>query len=167
MFTLCHQCALDQEIVCKHNDTKRAITGTWPSIEVNKALEKGYQIVQMFEVWHWEKKGDLFSKYVNACIKEKQEASGYPEGCVTEEQKRAYIENYKQHEGIELDYNKIAKNSGARQVAKMKANSQWGYLAMHTYLTRHKFIDSKVKLHQMLQDDRIIVTEIIPVESKT
>ena len=60
VFTLCHQCALDQEAVCKHNDAKRAITGTWPTIEVNKALEKGYQIVQIFEVWHWEKKGDFF-----------------------------------------------------------------------------------------------------------
>ena len=166
VFTLCQQCALDQEALCKHNDAKRAITGTWPTIEVNKALEKGYQIVQIYEVWHWEKKGDLFRKYVNACIKEKQEASGYPEGCVTDEQKRAYIEDYKQHENIELDYDKIAKNSGARQVAKMKANKQWGYLAMHTNLTRHNIIDSKAKLHQMLEDDRITVTEIIPVENQ-
>ena len=40
VFTLCQQCALDQDSVCKHNDSKRAITGTWPTIEINKALEK-------------------------------------------------------------------------------------------------------------------------------
>ena len=94
IFTLCNQCAIDQDKICKHNDAKRALTGTWPAPEVNKALEKGYQIVNIYEVWHWKTKGDLFSKYVNACIKEKQEASGFPDECVTEDQKRKYIEDY-------------------------------------------------------------------------
>ena len=152
VFTLCQQCADDQDMICKHNEAKRAITGTWPTIEVNKALEKGYQIVKIFEVWHLKEKGDLLSKYDNACIKEKQEASGFPEECVTDEQKRQYIQDYYHHEGIELNYDKINKNSGARQVAKMKANSQWGYLAMHTNRTRHKFVDSRSKLIQMLEE---------------
>ena len=65
-----------------------------------------------------------------------------------------------------MDYNKISKNSGARQVAKMKANSQWGYLAMHTNKTKHKFVDKPSKLYQMLADDRLIIHNIIPVKNK-
>ena len=56
-------------------------------------------------------------------MKEKQEASGFPAECVTEEAKQKYINDYKEREGIQLDYAKISKNSGARACAKLKANS--------------------------------------------
>ena len=162
VFTLCAKCANDRDNICKHPERDRIITGTWTTVEVNKALEKGYLIKRIYEIWHWKEKGDLFSGYVNACMKEKQEASGFPHDCVTEEQKHQYIADYFEHEGIKLDYNNIKKNTGARQTAKMKANSQWGYMAMNTNKTKHKFVKTAAHLQQMLSDDQYIVHNIIP-----
>ena len=48
-----------------------------------------------------------------------QEASGWPAGVDTEQQKQAYIEDYFKHEGIQLEYDKIQKNPGLRTLAKM------------------------------------------------
>jgi len=35
-------------------DSERAITGFWTTAELNKALEKGYVINQIYEVLHFE-----------------------------------------------------------------------------------------------------------------
>jgi hypothetical protein len=43
------------------------------------------------------------------CLKIKQEASGWPTWCKTEEGKDQYIGRYYEHENIELDKEKIEK----------------------------------------------------------
>ena len=71
---------------------------------------------------------ELFKEYVDMFLKIKQEASGYPKDCVTEEQKQAYIDEYYEHEGIRLDPEKIEYNPGLRSLAKLMLNSFWGML---------------------------------------
>ena len=128
MFSLCKTCTdtLNQN-PCTHTDEERAILGTWCHVELMKAIEKGYEVLEMHEVWHWEETTDeLFKEYVHTFLKLKQEASGYPKHCVTDEQKQQYIDEYYEHEGIRLDPNKIAYNSGLRWLAKLMLNSLWG-----------------------------------------
>ena len=131
---------------CNHNDNERALVGTWVSLEA----EKGYRIEKYFCVLHWNdtlkydeitKTGGLFASYINNALKEKQEASGFPPSCDTEEKKDKYIEDYYQNERILLDKNKIEFNPGKRAVAKIKANSQWGYLAMNDNILSYKIIN--------------------------
>ena len=43
-------------------------------------------------------------------MKLKQQASGWPSECTTEEKKRKYLDDYKSPEGIELDPAKVEKN---------------------------------------------------------
>ena len=59
-------------------------------------------------------------------LKIKIEASGYPKDVVTEEDKDAFIETYKNKYGIELDKNNIKLNPGMRHIAKLALNSLWG-----------------------------------------
>ena len=66
-------------------------------------------------------------------LKIKQEASGYPKHCVTDEQKQRYIDEYYEHEGIRLDPNKIEYNPGLRALAKFALNSLWG-----TYIVSYR-----------------------------
>ena len=78
-------------------------------------------------MWHWEQTTDeLFKEYVNTFLKIKQEASGYPKDCVTDEQKQAYIDDYYEQEGIRLNPEKINYNPGLRYLAKLLLNSLWG-----------------------------------------
>ena len=88
-----------------------------------KALEKGYRILQMHEVWHFSRKTDtLFKSYMDTLAKIKLEASGYPKDCVTEEQKQQYVEEIFEHESIRLDPNKIEYNPGLRALSKLMLN---------------------------------------------
>ena len=128
MFPLCKTCAdTKNKNPCTHSDQERAIRGTWCHVEVMKAIEKGYVVLNIHEVWHWEETTDeLFKEYVNTFLKIKQQASGYPSNCVTDEQKQRYIDDYYEHEGIRLDPNEIKYNPGLRYLAKLILNSLWG-----------------------------------------
>jgi hypothetical protein len=81
----------------------------------------------MHEVWHFPETSDkLFKDYVNTFLKIKQESSGYPKNCVTEEQKQQYVDEYLEVEGIQLDREKIEHNPGMHALSKLMLNSFWG-----------------------------------------
>ncbi|KAL1246654.1 hypothetical protein QQF64_034431 [Cirrhinus molitorella] len=67
MFPLCRTCAHNenQTTSCTHTDQERALSGCWVSIELLKAIEKGYVVAQIDEVWHFPQRSDtLFHDYV-------------------------------------------------------------------------------------------------------
>ena len=106
---------LDKVAECHHADAQRAFTGSWCTSELTKTLEKGYVIVHVHEVWHFPQRcAGLFKTYVDTWIKIKEEASSWPPGCSTPEQ-REHVQGFFDTEaGILLDATKIAKNPGQR-----------------------------------------------------
>ena len=104
MFPLCYTCALNTvQATCTHTDEERAFVGTFVTLELDKAVEKGYKILEKYSAWHFPKttqynpetgEGGIWSDYVNLFLKLKQEADGYPEWCETEEDRRQYIADY-------------------------------------------------------------------------
>lgn len=100
------------------------LSGTWCSIQIHKALQLGYRMIQMVEVWiFFQKPSTLFRGYIDTFLKIKQEASGWPDWCDAEEKKQQYIPDYQTKEGITLDYDNIKKNPGLRSLAKLMLNS--------------------------------------------
>jgi len=118
MFPLCHTCAAtEQQLPCQHSAEERQLSGTWTHVELLKAVEKGYQIVSVDEVWDWEQwSSDLFAGYMNTFFKIKEEASGFPDWCQTEADKQQHIQQVFQTDNVMLDRTKIKKNPGLRQV---------------------------------------------------
>ena len=73
----CSECKNIRNEKCNHNDEERVLVGTWSTIEINKAKEKGYKLLEIYELEHFEKTStDIFKPYVNKFMKYKQEASG-------------------------------------------------------------------------------------------
>ena len=128
LFTLCRQCAEDQQSLpwyerqntCPHTDAERMLHGTWCTVELQKAVELGYRITNIHEVWHFPENQRQKGLYVNKFLKAKQESAGWPKECVTEEQKSTYMQQYKKREGITL--NTIEKNPGRKAVVKLMLN---------------------------------------------
>ena len=106
LFPLCKTCT-QQEIKqqptnnkrsekCPHSTEERTLTGTWTTLELQKAIEKGYIITYIYEIWHFkERSNQLFQTYIKTFLKIKQEASGWPSECDTDGKKRNYLEEYK------------------------------------------------------------------------
>ena len=121
-FALCGKCVekeqkkplLKRRHYCIHSDDERILRGTWCTPEIEKAIEKGYVIKHIHEVWHFppdQRQTGLFANYVNKWLKIKQESAGWPSWCQSLEQKRTYILEYQQRESVRLDTSRIAKNS--------------------------------------------------------
>lgn len=69
-------------------------------------------------------------------MKIKQEASGWPAECNTEQKKMDYLNDYRKHQDIQLDYQRIEKNPGLRSLAKLMLNSFWGKLGQRPNQTQ-------------------------------
>ena len=129
MFPLCYTCALHCiQVPCTHSDEERSFVGTWVSLELDKAVELGYQIVEKYSAWHFPSTtqynpetatGGIWADYINMWLKLKQEADGYPAWCQTEEDRKQYVSNYYDHEKIKLDPTKIERNEGLRSLSKV------------------------------------------------
>ena len=100
-FSLCRTCTENaSKEICTHSEKERLFTGVWVSTELQEALKRGYIIVDIVEVWHWEEQSKyLFRSYVDTFLKVKMEASGWPSDCIDEDDKRAYIRKIKETEG--------------------------------------------------------------------
>jgi hypothetical protein len=164
------------------------------TLEIDRAIVLNYKILEIYEIWHWENESTydpitktggfffltiffllktfqllwfqgLFTSYLNSALKRKTEASGYPLGCETEEEKDAFIKDYYENEGILLDKEKIVKNSAQRLINKLWANCLWGYLALNTNRTQFRIINSPAEWQLLLQNDRYEITNVFFAET--
>ena len=169
-FVLCRTCGEEgNQDPCDHTDEERALTGTWVSLEVDKAVSLGYTIIKKYAAWHFDEttqynaeegNGGLWAEYINLWLKMKVEASGYPSRCTTQQQKDQYIADYHQHEGIELDSTKIEKNEGLRSLAKLMLNSHWGKFGQNPDKTKVTYVSDPAEYVSMMNDDSIEVTDL-------
>ena len=116
---------LSRNHYCPHSDADRTLRGTWCTPELVKAVEKGYTLIKIHEVWHFppeQRRTGLFADYVNTRLRLKQESAGWPSWCQTVELKREYILRYQEREGIRLDIASIAKNPGRKATVKLMFN---------------------------------------------
>ena len=130
-FPLCSACVTEELAKpmhersngCGHTREQRMLHGTWVTLELQKAVEKGYQIEKIHEVFHFppnQQRRGLFKEYVNTFLKVKQESAGWPEDCETESQKAEYVREYEEVEGIKLE--NVAENPGRKAIAKLLLN---------------------------------------------
>ncbi|XP_049823358.1 uncharacterized protein LOC126265564 [Aethina tumida] len=124
-----------QQRECCHTEEERSFTRTWVIAEVLKAMEEGYRIVEVFEVWTYETRQynhavgqlGLFTEMMNKFIKIKQEASGWPADCVNDVVKQQqYLVDFEEAEKVKLTPERIENNPDLRSLAKLMLNSFWG-----------------------------------------
>jgi hypothetical protein len=98
--------------------------------------------------------------YVNTFLKMKQEASGWPEWCQSENDKWRYIRDYHEKEGILLDYNNIKNNHRLKALAKLMLNGFWGKFGQRSNMPQIKYISDPTEYFDMLVSDQILVMGI-------
>ena len=170
LFPLCARCVKEEmgkrpwerTAKCHHTDDQRALTGTWCSPELYKAVDLGYEVQYIYEVWHFDETCEgLFRDYVNTWLKIKQEASGWPSWVGDDETKRQqYLREYFEHEGIQLEYDKIEHNPGLRTLAKMMLNSMWGKFGQRLNKTQVQEFNDPQAFHRFLDTSTLDVRHV-------
>ena len=124
------------------------MTGTWVMDEVRLAVEKGYRIIEIYEVYEYQVtqyspengEGGHFVDYINTFLKLNSEASGYPGWVRSPAEEELYIETFLKNEGIRLDRECIKSNAAKRCLSKLCLNSMWGKLTERNDRSQTKVI---------------------------
>ncbi|XP_030762206.1 uncharacterized protein LOC115887022 [Sitophilus oryzae] len=150
MFVLCYTCGKVGAKECSHSDEERTINGTWVIDEVVKALEKGYKILDIQEIWKYKvtqynpetKEGGLFNGYINQ-----------------------YVREYLEKEGVTLNPEKVSVNPGLRQLGKAVITSFWGKLCQRENQGKTTIVNKPEVLFSMLSNPATDVNSILPVNN--
>jgi G:T-mismatch repair DNA endonuclease (very short patch repair protein) len=168
-FPLCRTCVEGcSQTECDHEPEDRQLTGTYVADELRKAVEKKYIIISIHEVWEYDvvqydpttKPGGLFSGYINNFLKIKQECSGWPSWCVTQDDRDRYIQGYYDREGVKFEPAKIAKNPGLRFVSKIMLNSFWRKFGQKENASQTQIISQPADLFKLVMNPAIVVDNV-------
>ncbi|XP_025163928.1 uncharacterized protein LOC112590728 [Harpegnathos saltator] len=144
LFALCRSCCetFSQSLCTHDNPADREFEDIWVSCELRKAIEKGYSV-------------------------RSQEASGWPAECIDDEEaKERYLREYEKTEGIVLDRNNIAVNSGLRSVAKLCLNSFWGKFSQRSNLSNTEVVKTREHFMSLLTSFEHEIINILPVNDE-
>ena len=174
MFPLCRTCVeTEGREICHHNDPlDRQLTGTWCAPELHLALEKGYTLVRIHEVYQYPEsmqfnpetgEDGLLSAYVRCFMALKVQASGWPDGCDTPEKREEFIKNVKKYDGIVIDPEKMERNPALRTLAKLILNSFWGKFGEKTLRSKTEIVYDYSELMQIVIDPTKKVQSLVPL----
>jgi hypothetical protein len=136
------------------------------SVELRKALDMGYVVTRIHKVALWETTTTaLFRPYMAKFLKIKQECSGWPPGCDTAEQRRAYVHEYGREQGVTLDVARICDNPGLRAVAKLCMNSLWGKFSQRPNMTQTSLFHDAAPYLRCVFDDKHEGVSVIPIHA--
>ena len=153
VFTLCKKCAETRnQNKCKHTDAQRSFVGTWTTDEISKAVEKGYKVLRVYEVWHFAKTSDtLFKGYIRRFMKIKLESSKYD--FKTKEDEDSFKAKIK--DSLDINVEKFEFNAGLRSIAKLCLNSLWGKFGQRNNMSQTKYITDASEFYEILLDDKL------------
>ena len=110
MFVLYRKCAeTENQSICNYSVGDRSLSGTWVSVELQKAVQLGYTLLKVYEVWQYDTitkydpstcDGGLYAQYINTSMKIKKETSGYPSHCDTDQEKTSTLNVYGSTKGL-------------------------------------------------------------------
>lgn len=158
MFPLCRTCAEAlSRTPCTHSDEERALIDTWCTPELYDALERGYTLAKIYWVWDYRgRSSHIFGNFVRTFYKGKMEASGWPSGVETEEDKQRFLQDFFEHEGIRLEADKMKYDAVLRSIFKMFLNSAWGKFAQNPVKKQTKMTHEYAEFLKWISSDRIV-----------
>ena len=153
VFTLCKKCAETRnQSQCKHTESQRSFVGTWTTDEVNEAIKKGYKVLEVYEVWHFDKTSDdLFKGYIRRFMKIKLESSKYD--FKTKEDEASFKAKIK--DSLDINVEKFEFNAGLRSIAKLCLNSLWGKFGQRSNMSQTKYVTEVSEFYEILLDDKL------------
>ena len=123
---------------------------------MNKAIEKGYRITKIYEVWHFYKTSNtLFRGYVKNFMRIKMENSKPPtvgDNCTYKS-----IDGFKNivKERLDINLGKVEYRAGMRAIAKLCLNSLWGKFGQRVNLTQTKYVTEPKEFYRVLLDETV------------
>lgn len=151
------QCVLG--LLPEHKDNKLIFDlypkiGVWFSEELYLAMQHGYQVTHIYEVYHFDehnRSDKYFRGYMSFFMRIKQESEGWKKAGASsntpsvEEQQQVIERLYRENNGLvaRMRPERVAKNEVRRALAKLNLNCLWGKFGQNDdSRTQHKILSS-------------------------
>jgi hypothetical protein len=141
------------------------MTGSWGTEELRLAYENGYQVQEVFEVYHWskEERSDTFMRgYVSFFLRMKQEAEGWRKlgaSCDepnAQEQTELVETLFHENGGIgRIRPELVRKNPINRALAKTFLNSLWGKFCQRAHTDHYSTIHGYAEFSELWNDPHL------------
>ena len=102
----------------------------------------------------------MLGTYVRENYTEKQEASGWPVGCNSEEDRKQYLDDYEKRMGCKLNPSKIEKNPGRRSNSKLRMNSLYGKFAQKANMPKCLTTNKRSDCWDLMNDPQIEILSL-------
>ena len=126
LFHLCTSCATElHQGPCQHTDSQRGLTGTFFTGELQLAMEMGYKITRVHELWNWPKErqsSTLFKGLILEQYAKKALSSAVPKDPA---QLLELIKEYADTMDLHLAPEDFQENKALRALAKFSLNNIW------------------------------------------
>jgi hypothetical protein len=137
---------------CKHSTDERSFVWFGTTPELTKALDKGYEIVEIYEVRHFDDSSNsLFKSYMDEFVAIKLRAS-----CKATDSKVLVQREIKAATDKIISLDDIGNNPGLKAIAKMYLNSLWGKFGQRDDLENTEYFrpENGPKFIQLLRSDK-------------
>lgn len=171
LFGLCYSCMKDlNQSECTHSVEQRTLFSTWTTLEIQYAVNRGYKIIQVYQVVHYRNGSEynkdknehsLFSEFINSLIKVKMECSDWPKWAINSELKSKYIQDVFNREGVLLNQENISDNPALKKISKLISNSLYGGFAKRDHERNTKFIKTAEEYLNILTDEQKEIKGIV------
>jgi hypothetical protein len=172
LFCLCRSCVHDQNTTkeCHHvTDADRDLEGTWVIDEARLAVQKGYKVLEIHELYEYQEtgfdpatgQGGLLVEYINTFLKLKAEANGNPSWVRTATNEDQYVDAFHQSEGVRLEKDTFEHNAAKRGLAKLCLNSMWGKFGEKPDRAQTKIISEPQQSYSFLAMPDVEVTSML------
>ncbi len=145
--------------------------GSWHTELIYLAMEHDYEIMEVYEVWHWpesQRSTELMKGYIEFFLRMKQEAEGWEKlggGVYTKEQYASITEEMKDSICEQIFLNNggfarprkefVKRNPVKRQLAKIYLNCLWGKLCQKNTIEFEKTIYGYKQYLEILSNVRL------------
>jgi len=142
------------------------MVGCWFCDEIYLALQNGYIIEHVYELYHWEadeRSDEHFRGYVDYYLRMKQEAEGWKKlgassDCPNEQEKDDIVERLFIQNGNlgRIRKEKVKKNPVLRALAKLYLNSLWGKFAQKPSKVQHMTVYGSSQFFNVWNNPKIL-----------
>lgn len=171
VFSLCRTCAQNASLeACQHDTPDRQLLGVWTTPELEKAVQFGYRIDWVFEVWSWGPRKDpyvrqdLFKDFINRMLELKVSNGGWPT-----DDHEGYLKLWQEKEGIILREEQIRKDACMYKMAKSYLVSLWGKMCQSSDRVKTSWANTYEQLRSFLTNPNITISSLeeVPPRNNT
>jgi hypothetical protein len=165
---LCRTCIVEKNAKeCKHMSAdKRAFTSCYQITDLAKAVSLGYEILEWYEVHHYQKREYLLSDFVRVLASQKLRQTNIFDN-ISEHSKVQFCDelNTKMNFGpnLKLTPDNICDNPAQKQLYKDMLNSFFGRFALHTNFTQHHFCKTLQDIERIASKPDTQIVDILSI----